>query len=126
MDIILWIAQGLLAVAFLGAGMLKLTRSGDELQKQMPVIDDIGLGWMRIIGLLEVLGAVGLIVPLLLNIQPILTPLAAIGLGIVMVGAALTHVRRGEYPAIAPSAVLLSLTLFVAIGRLLLVPVPGV
>jgi uncharacterized membrane protein YphA (DoxX/SURF4 family) len=74
------------------------------------------------IGILEVLGSVGLILPALTKILPILTPLAAVGLTLTMVGAAITHFRRSEYPNIIMNLVLMAMALFVAYGRLVLLP----
>ena len=72
----------------------------------------------RSIGLLEVMGALGLILPAALKVAPVLTPLAATGLAATMAGAAVTHLRRGETDRIAAPLVLLLLVLVVAVGRL--------
>ena len=77
---------------------------------------------MRIIGAVEVLGAIGIVLPALTEIVPSLTPLAALGLVLTMIGAALTHLRRAEYGPIAVSAVVLILAAFVAYGRFFVVP----
>ena len=123
MNIALWIVQGLLAVAFIMAGFMKSTQPKDEIrEKGMAYVDDFSQGQMRTIGILEVLGSLGLILPALTNILPILTPLAAAGLALTMVGAAITHIRRGEYSSIITNLVLLGLALFVAYGRFFLVP----
>lgn len=101
---------------------MKLTRSKEQLAEQMGWVEDFAQGQIRIIGMLEVLGAIGLILPGLLNIWPILTPLAGVGLVLTMVGAIITHVRRQEYPFIVMNLVLLALAAFVAYGRFVLVP----
>jgi uncharacterized membrane protein YphA (DoxX/SURF4 family) len=119
MNMALWIVPIVLAVAFFGSGLLKLVRSKDQLVTS-------GFGWaedfspstIRLIGVAEILGALGLILPGALHIAPILVPLAAIGLALVMVGAAVVHSRRKETPMIAINAVLLALALFVVWGRL--------
>ena len=72
---------------------------------------------MRTIGALEVLGALGLLVPALTGVATVLVPLAALGLALLMIGAALTHRRRGELPMIGINAVLLALALVVAWAR---------
>ena len=83
MNIALWIAQGLLAAMFLFAGGMKLVIPIEEMLKQMPIPLP---GWfLRFTGVVEVLGAIGLILPWLLRIRPGLTPLAAAGLVIVMI-----------------------------------------
>ncbi|MFL6220093.1 MAG: DoxX family protein, partial [Actinomycetes bacterium] len=74
-------------------------------------------GTVKMIGALEVLGAVGLILPAALDIAPILVPLAATGLGVIMLGAIVTHARRREPQAIVINLVLLALAAFVAWGR---------
>jgi hypothetical protein len=84
-----------------------------------------GMGWaqdfspstIRLIGLAELLGAIGLILPAVLHIAPILVPLAAVGLALVMVGAGAVHARRKEWPFIAVNLVLLAIAVIVAWGR---------
>ncbi|MEM9955484.1 MAG: DoxX family protein [Chloroflexota bacterium] len=103
----LWIVQGLVGLAFLGAGFMKLTQPEEKLiDNGMTFIEDIGINATRGIGLLEVLGGLGILLPVPLNILPVLTPLAALGLMIVMVGALLTHLRRGETSSVVPNVVL--------------------
>jgi uncharacterized membrane protein YphA (DoxX/SURF4 family) len=117
-DVVLWIAAGVLAAAFLAAGLLKLTRSRKRLADSgMGWAENFGDGTVKMIGALEVLGAVGLILPAALDIAPILVPLAATGLGVIMLGAIVTHARRREPQAIVINLVLLALAAFVAWGR---------
>lgn len=115
MNIALWIIQILLAVAFLAVGGAKVAISGDKIRAT-------GLGaepWLiRLLGVAEVLGAVGIIVPGLTGILPVLTPLAAIGLAFVALGALVLHLRRKEYKAVTAPTVLLILAVVVAWGRL--------
>jgi len=114
----LWIVQGLLAIIFLIAGGMKFVMSLEELTKQMPLP---GL-FLRFIGAVEVLGAIGLILPGLLRIRPGLTPLAAAGLAIIMIGATVTTLASGEVAmALIPLLVGL-LAAFVAYGRWRLAP----
>ena len=120
MNIALWIVQGLLAVAFLLAGGMKLTQPKEKLRENMGWVEDFAPNTIRLIGLLEVLGAIGLILPWALTIVPELTGFAAIGLVLTMIGAAITHLRRGETPMIVPNVVLGVLAAFVAVGRLFL------
>jgi uncharacterized membrane protein YphA (DoxX/SURF4 family) len=118
MDIALWIVAGLLALAFLGAGFMKSTRSSDKLAAAgMAWVEDFSPGVVRFIGISEVLGAIGLVLPPLVGVAPILAPIAAAALAVVMAGAVVTHLRRKEYGAIVPSLVLLLLSAFVAWGR---------
>ena len=117
MNKILWVVQILLAVMFLFAGGTKIATPMPELAAQMPWVEDFSEGTVRGIGGLEVAGAVGLIAPAVTGIMPMLTPAAAGGLALTMVGAAITHIGRGEYANIIPPLVLLALCLFVAYGR---------
>jgi hypothetical protein len=114
----LWIIQGLLAALFLFAGGTKLILPLDVLTS-MGSPNQIALpgGFVRFIGVVEVLGALGLILPGLLRIRPGLTPLAAAGLVIIMIGATvLTLAADGVAPALIPLVVGL-LAAFVAYGR---------
>ncbi|MFT4258895.1 DoxX family protein [Microbacterium sp.] len=105
MLIALWIVGGLLAIAMLGAGVMKLVTPKTALaEKGMAWTEDFSAGAIKAIAALEVLGALGLILPLLTGIAPILTPLAGTGLAIIMIGAIVVHVRRKE--AFAPALVL--------------------
>ncbi len=85
-------------------------------------MEDLSLTQTRLIGLAEVLGAVGLILPSLTRILPWLSALAALGLVIVMIGASVTNIRRKEYSKIALTSVLLFLSLLVAVGRFWIMP----
>lgn len=123
MDTALWIVQILLGLAFIGAGIMKATQPHEKIKAMLPWAEDFAPSTVKIIGTLELLGGLGLILPMLTNILPILTPLAAVGLVLTMIGAALTHVRRGEYPMIAINLVLLALAAFVVYGRLVAVPI---
>lgn len=121
MDIALWIVAGLLALAFLGAGAMKLTRPKEALQSQgQGWVEDFSQAQVRGIGVLEVLGAVGLVLPPLVGVAPVLAPLAAAGLTLLMAGAVATHLRRGETPV--PPLVLGLLAAFVAVGRFWIAP----
>ncbi|HVQ48950.1 MAG TPA: DoxX family protein [Mycobacterium sp.] len=118
MNLVLWIIAIVLAVAFAGSGLMKLVVPKDKLV-------NAGQGWaqdyspanIRLIGLVEILGAVGLVLPAAVHIAPILVPLAAVGLTLVMVGAIVVHARRKEPMNIAVNMVLIALALFVAWGR---------
>jgi hypothetical protein len=117
----LWIVQGLLALLFLFAGGMKLVLPLEALTAQMPLP---GM-FVRFIGVAEVLGAIGLILPGLLRVRPGLTPLAAAGLVIIMIGATVLTLAGGEVaPALFPLVVGLLLA-FVAYGRWRLVPHRG-
>jgi len=120
MLIALWILNALLAVAFLGAGLLKITRPKPALAAAgMGWTDDYTTGRIKAIGAAEVVGAVGLILPLATGIAPILTPIAATALAIIMIGAVVTHVRRKENAT--PSLVLAVLSIASAVLGFLVV-----
>jgi hypothetical protein len=118
MNVVLWIIAGLLAAAMLGSGLMKLTQPKEKLAAAgMAWTEDFSAGTIKLIAGLEVLGAVGLILPALLDIAPILVPIAATGLAIIMAGAVAVHVRRKEGPNTLQSLILLILAVIVAWGR---------
>lgn len=120
MDIALWIVAGILALVFLMAGMMKIRTPYETLiaDEKMGWTNDYDARTIRLIGVLEVLAAIGLIVPALTGIIPMLVPLAAIGLVLMMVGAMATHLRReNETQMVMGNAVFLLMALFVAWGR---------
>lgn len=120
--VVLWIAAGLLALAFLAAGGAKVVQPKEKLAASgMAWVEDFSAPAVRTIGLVEVLGAIGLILPALTGIAPVLVPLAALGLALAMVGAVIVHLRRGE-KALAPVVVLFVLAVVVAVGRFGAVP----
>jgi uncharacterized membrane protein YphA (DoxX/SURF4 family) len=117
----LWIVQVLLALLFLFAGGMKLILPIEEMTKQIPLP---GL-FLRFIAVVEILGAIGLILPGLLRIRPGLTPLAAVGLVIIMIGAiVVTLATGGGAQALLPLVTGL-LAAFVAYGRWRLAPLGG-
>ncbi len=118
MNYALWIVQGLLALLFLFTGGMKLVLPIEELTKQMPLP-----GWfVRFIGVAEVLGAIGLILPGLLRIRPGLTPLAAAGLVILMIGATVFTLATADIALALIPLVVGLLSAFVAYGRWRLAP----
>ena len=123
MNIALWIVQILLALAFAMAGIMKVTQPIDRLETRMGWVKDVGPRGVRLIGSLEILGAIGLILPAVTGILPWLTPVAAVGFALTMGGAMITHGRRGEYSSIGANLVLLVLALFVVYGRFVIVPI---
>lgn len=117
-----WIVQGLLAVALGMAGYMKISVPIEQLaQSGMGFVNDYGAGTVRFIGWSELLGAAGLILPAALRIKPILTPLAAVGIAIIMILACGYHIAQSE-PFI-PALVLLVLAIFVAWVRFKKVPI---
>ncbi|MFG1649826.1 DoxX family protein [Micromonospora sp. NPDC049275] len=128
MNLVLWIIQILLAVVFVGAGLAKLTQPKEKLRDRMAWVDPVPPSQVKALGAVEVLAAVGLVLPALTGIATVLTPLAAVGLVIVMIGAILVHLRdrkkrdteaerRTELQGAITCAVLLVLAAVVAWGR---------
>lgn len=113
----LWTAQVLLAVVFALTGYLKLTISDADLARALPVGGLISIGLIRFIGVAEVAGAIGLILPSATRVLPILTPIAAGALALVMALAALLHASRGEIGSVLGVLVLGALALFIVWGR---------
>jgi MYXO-CTERM domain-containing protein len=116
-NVVLWVLQIVLALMFLMAGVMKATQPKDKLVRRLPWVEDYSAGTVRFIGIAEVLGGLGLILPGVIGITPILTPLAATGLALLMVLAALAHRRRHEPKAIAFNAIMFVLAVVVAWGR---------
>ena len=118
MNTVLWIIASVLAVLFLLFGLLKIARPKEKLVASgIAWAEDFGPGVVKTLGALEVLAAIGLILPAVLGVAPVLVPLAALGLVVVMVGAAITHVRRKESPGLIVNVVILALAAVVVWGR---------
>jgi hypothetical protein len=119
METTLWIVQGVMAAIFLAAGLVKLTQPRARMAAgPMRWAADVTDVQFRTVGLLEVLGAAGLILPAALGVAPALTAVAALGLALTMVGAIRTHLHFDEAERMAPAVVLLVLALLVAFERL--------
>ena len=123
MNIALWIVQVALAAVFVMSGGFKVVQPIETLGAEMAWVADVSPALIRFIGICEILGAVGIILPALTRILPWLTPLAAAGLGTVMLLAGIFHLTRGEFMSLIPNLVLLVLALFVVYGRLKLYPI---
>lgn len=119
MNTALWIVAGFLAAAFLVASSTKMAIPQKKLAKAPGAgwVLDFSPGFVKAIGAVELLGVLGLILPRLLDIAPVLTPLAAVGLGLVMIGAAIVHSRRQEFKIVLGNLAYLALATFVAFGR---------
>lgn len=118
MNITIWIITGLLAAAFLAAGLMKVAQPQQKLVAGgMEFAGDVPSGYVKAIGVAEVLGGIGLILPAVTGIATYLVPVAATGLAILMIGAIVTHARRGESKALGAPAILATLALVVAIAR---------
>lgn len=130
MDVFLWILAGLLAAVFLFGGGLKVVLPKERVRAAGRIrgvdgaawTEDFSPGAIKAIGVLEVLAAIGLIVPPLVGVAPVLAPLAALGLVLLMLGAAVVHLRRHELPNIAGNFVYLALAAAVVWGRFVAEP----
>ena len=123
MNVFLLIVQVVLAVVFFMAGIMKLTRPKEKLADKMPWVSDFSQGQLRLIGALEILGALGLIFLGLTGILPWLASLVAIGLALTMVGAIFTHLRRKEYGNIVLNVILMLAAVLVAFAHFSVVTV---
>jgi len=119
MNVALWIIAGLLAAGFLASGIGKLTQPKEKLAARgLEYVESFSAGTIKAIGVLEILAAVGLILPAALDIAPVLVPLAATGLVLLMIGAIITHLRRHDgAQTIVVNLTLLTLAVLVAWGR---------
>jgi uncharacterized membrane protein YphA (DoxX/SURF4 family) len=119
MNLTLWIIAGLLAAIFLAGGVGKLIMPKERIAAT-PLggwVEDFSTRSIKVIGALEVLAAVGLVLPAAVDIAPVLVPLAAVGLVMLMAGAAIVHLRRHEFKVIAANLTYLALAGFLTWGR---------
>jgi uncharacterized membrane protein YphA (DoxX/SURF4 family) len=121
----LWLAQVLLTLVFAVTGFMELTISAADLTLKMPVGLALPLALIRFIGVAEVAGAIGLILPSATRILPVLTPVAAGALALVMALAAILHASRGEIASLFTVLVLGSVAVFIAWGRTTRAPIPA-
>ena len=117
MNTVVWVLQVLLAAAFLASGLMKVSQPRAKLAPRMPYVEGFSDGAIKAIGAVEILGAVGVILPAWTGIAPILTPIAATGLAVIMVGAAIVHLRRKEPGSLPVNAVLFLIAVVVAVLR---------
>jgi hypothetical protein len=116
MVIALWIASALLTLSNLGAGAFKLVTPRSRLVAMQPWTNDFTATQIRLIAIAEVLGGLGVILPLVTNILPVVASIAAFAIAALQVGALVTHVRRSEL--VVPNLVIIAIALFVGIGWL--------
>ena len=115
MTLALWITAILLTLVYIMAGGIKVVRSKAQLQLMMPWVEDFSEPQVTLIGALGLLGALGVILPLATGIAPVFTPIAAIGLVLLQIGAITVHVRRGERSSLGVNFFLLVLAAAVAV-----------
>lgn len=117
MNTTVWFIQGVLTMAFFMAGVMKIILPKEKLGKILPWAKEYSAGMVKFIGLSELLGAVGLTVPLLTGIAIYLSPLAACGLCLIMLLAMAHHLRRSENKEVLINAILFILSVVVAFYR---------
>ncbi len=123
LNIGLWIAQTILAAIFIMAGLMKSAQPIETIAESLPWVTNTPEALVRFIGLSELLGGLGLILPALLRIKPFLTGWAALGLATVMLLASIFHGTRGEFSGIGMNLILMAIALFIAWGRLKKAPI---
>ena len=119
----LWTAQVILGIIFIMAGMMKSALPIDQLSLSVPWVKDVPQALVRFIGISELLGALGLLLPGVLRIKPRFTPYAASGLLTIQVFAMIFHFSRGEYGSIGFNLILALFAVFIAWGRFKRLPV---
>lgn len=120
MNIALWIVAGLLAVGFSAGGVAMLAMSRERFRAISPAqhyVDDFDPRFIKALGALKVVASVGLILPAVLDVAPVLVPLAVLGLVLIMTGAATARIMRREWHSMLGDLVFFTLAAFVAWGR---------
>ena len=123
MLVFLWVAEIVMALLYFGLGAMRLVQPYSKLVRVLRWPADFPAWAVKLIGVAEILGAIGLLLPAATDIAPILTPIAASALAVMMAGAVVVHVRRNERQRVALPAILLVVNVFVAVGRF--GPYPG-
>jgi hypothetical protein len=121
--LILWIVQVVLAASFVWAGLMKLFQPTEKLSAMWPWAGEVPVALLKLTGIVDLLGAVGLILPSLFRIKPKLTPIAAIGVIVLMLCAGIFHIVRGEASVIWVNIAFAAMAAFIAWGRLKKAPI---
>lgn len=122
-NVLLWIAQVLISTSLIWAAYVKLFQSIEQLEIMWPWTGDVSPIFVRLTGAIDLLGALGVILPSLLRSKPILAPTAAMGIVLLMIAASIFHISRGEASQIGFNIVFAAIAGFIAYGRLKLVPI---
>ncbi len=117
MLVFLWVAEIVLALLYFGLGAMRLVQPYTKLVRVLRWPADFPAWAVKLIGLAEILGALGLLLPAATDVAPILTPIAASALAVMMACAVAVHLRRKERQRVALPAILLAVNVFIAIGR---------
>ena len=123
LNIVLWTAQVILGGLFLTLGILKSVWPVEQLAALMPWTADVLLNLVRFVGITETLGAVGLLAPSILRINPMITPLGATGIAVIMILSVPFHIYRGDGSQLGMNVLFLLMAVFIAWGRLIKVPI---
>lgn len=121
--IALWLAQSLVALGFVQFGTMKLIMPIPELARMMPWTADVPSTFVRTMGIIDLAGGIGILLPALVRIRPGLTVAAALGCSVLQVCAIIFHLNRSEGAVIVGNLVLLMLSAFVFVGRARLAPI---
>lgn len=122
MNIALWIVAGVFGVAYVAGGIIKLTMAYEKYAAKLHWPEDFTPGNVRFMGAVEVLGGIGLVLPALVNVAPILVPIAASGMALYMAGAITERLRRSEYKELLGDLLFLAAMIFIAWGRFAIEP----
>jgi hypothetical protein len=119
MDIILWIAAGLLALVALAGGFTKTFIPKEKLERHDGAAWTRGVspGFVKTLGVLELLAAIGLVLPAVVDVAPVMVPVTAACWVALMIGAMITHARLGQFKLVMVTSVYLALAVFIAVGR---------
>jgi hypothetical protein len=117
LHISLWILQALLAATLIWAAALKLGKSPNELAAMWPWAGEVSPTLVKLTGIADLLGGIGLVLPALLRVKPVLTPIAALGIVVLMICAGVFHIARGEASQIGFNIVVAGIAGFIAWGR---------
>lgn len=121
--ILLWVAQILLSVSLIWAAYVKLFHSIEQLEVMWPWTGEVSPGFVRLTGIIDLLGALGILLPALFRFKPVLTPIAASGIVLLMISACIFHICRGEASQIGFNIAFGAIAAFVAYGRFKLAPI---
>lgn len=122
MNIALWIVAGVFGVAYVAGGIIKLTMPYEKYAAKLHWPEDFTPGNVRFMGAVEVLGGIGLVLPALVDVAPILVPIAASGMALYMAGAITERLRRSEYKELLGDLLFLAAMIFIAWGRFAIEP----
>ncbi|GAA5153311.1 DoxX family protein [Microbacterium pseudoresistens] len=122
MNIALWIVAGVFAIGFVAGGIIKLTWPHEKYAAKLHWAQDFTPGKVKFMGAIEILGGLGLVLPALFGVAPVLVPIAASGMALYMAGAVTERIRRSEYRDLLGDLVFLAAMLFVAWGRYAIAP----